>query len=227
MVFDHLTDVLAPENLEHLEAAPGKFSGHRSKLGSGMKEEKLSPEFDDALAFVARLHRDQFRKGTGIPYVSHLMSVSSLIMEFGGTETEAIAGLLHDAIEDQGGDRIRKVIQKRYGDDVTKIVVACTDADTIPKPPWRERKEAYIAHLETAPDSVRLVSGCDKLHNARAILLDYREHGEKLWSRFKGGKDGSLWYYRTITDILLKEGPNQLAAELDRVVTEIERLAGV
>ena len=103
---------------------------------------------------------------------------------------------------------------------------ACTDAEVEPKPPWRERKEAYIAHFPTAPVSVRLVSGCDKLHNARAILLDYRVIGEALWKRFTGGKEDSLWYYRTITDILLKQGPNQLAAELDRVVTEIERLAG-
>ncbi len=191
-----------------------------------MKKEKLSPEFDDALAFVARLHRDQFRKDTSIPYISHLMAVSSLVLEFGGTETEAIAGLLHDAIEDQGGDRIRKVIQRRYGDEVTAIVDACTDAETIPKPPWRERKEEYIEHLKSAPDSIRLVSGCDKLHNARAILLDYREHGEKLWSRFTGRKDGTLWYYDEIRKVLLVKGPKQLAHELDRVVSEIEALVG-
>lgn len=191
-----------------------------------MKEIKLSPEFDDALVFAARLHRDQFRKETSIPYISHLIAVSSLVLEFGGTETEAIAGLLHDAIEDQGGDRIRKVIRRRFGEEVTDIVDACTDAEVTPKPPWRERKEAYITHLATAPESVRLVSGCDKLHNARAILVDYLEHGEELWSRFNGGKDGTLWYYRSIADILVKQGPNRLAQELDRVVTEIEGLVG-
>jgi GTP pyrophosphokinase len=188
----------------------------------------LSPRFMEALQYATELHNQQLRKGTPIPYVAHLLGVCSLALEYGADEDEAIAVLLHDAIEDQGGDATRQEIRQRFGDRVTEIVNGCTDAEVEPKPPWRDRKEAYITHLETASTSVRLVSACDKLHNARAILRDYRHHGESLWQRFKGGKDGTLWYYRALVTAF-RQFPDHSALidELDRVVTEMETLSSM
>src|ERR1700694_4005184 len=185
---------------------------------------ELSTRFEDALTFATRLHADQTRKGTTIPYISHLLAVTSIVLEQGGNEDEAIAARLHDAIEDQGGASTREEIRRLFGETVVEIVNGCTDAEVLPKPPWRTRKEAYIAHLRDAPASVRLVSAADKLHNARAILADYRSVGEALWKRFHGGKTGTLWYYRTLVDILRKTGPAPLVEELERVVSEIEKL---
>jgi GTP pyrophosphokinase len=187
----------------------------------------LSSRFFEALHYAAQLHNPQLRKGTEVPYVSHLLAVCSLALEYGADEDEAIAALLHDAIEDQGGDATRQVIRQKFGDRVTEIVNGCTDAEVEPKPPWRDRKEAYIAHLETASSSVRLVSACDKLHNARSILRDYRQQGEALWPRFKGGKAGTLWYYRSlVTKFRQLDSHPHLIDELERVVTELEQLAG-
>lgn len=185
----------------------------------------LSTRFDDALRFAAELHRGQFRKGTRIPYVAHLLSVAALVLEDGGDEDEAIAGLLHDAVEDQGGQPTLDAIRARFGERVARIVAACTDADTLPKPPWRRRKEAYVAHIAGAPADVRRVSAADKLHNARAILRDYRQHDDSVWERFNGGKEGTLWYYRALVDAFNAAGAGRLAAELERVVVEIETLA--
>ena len=185
----------------------------------------LTQRFEDALTFAARLHARQKRKGSDIPYVSHLMAVAGLVLENGADEDTAIAALLHDAIEDQGGAKMREEIRRRFGDRVTAIVDGCTDAETIPKPPWRARKEAYVAHIAHADAATRLVSAADKLHNARAILADYRVLGEKLWKRFSGGKDGTLWYYRALSETYRRAGGNPLTEELDRVVAEIERLA--
>src|SRR6266566_4824103 len=184
----------------------------------------LSSRFEEALVFATRLHAGQRRKGTAIPYISHLLGVTSIVLEQDGNEDEAIAALLHDAIEDQGGAATREEIRRRFGNTVVAIVNGCTDAEVVPKPPWRRRKEAYIAHLRDAPASVRLVSAADKLHNARAILADYRSVGESLWKRFHGGKTGTLWYYRTLVDVLRKTGPAPLFEELERVVSEIETL---
>ena len=189
-----------------------------------MSEEKpkFSDKFDEALVFASNLHRTQKRKETDIPYVSHLLAVAGLVLEHGGTEEEAIAALLHDAVEDQGGVEIREVIRQKFGAAVIAIVDGCSDTDVTPKPPWRKRKEDYIAHVRTASPSIRLVSAADKLHNARAILHDYRQLGENLWSRFKGGKEGTLWYYRALTEAFKAAGPSPLTDELDRVVTELE-----
>jgi len=186
----------------------------------------LSSRFEEALLFATRLHSTQWRKGTGIPYIAHLLAVTSIVLENGGNEDEAIAALLHDAIEDQGGDATREEIRRRFGNDVVAIVDGCTDADVIPKPPWRARKESYIAHLRQAPPPVRLVSSADKLHNARALLADYRQLGDELWLRFQGGKGGTLWYYRAVVDVLSEGGSNPLIEELERVVAELEHLAG-
>jgi (p)ppGpp synthase/HD superfamily hydrolase len=184
----------------------------------------LSSRFEEGLTYAARLHASQLRKGGSIPYVAHLLGVASIALQHGANEDEAIAALLHDAIEDQGGAATREEIRRRFGDKVVEIVDGCTDADTFPKPPWKRRKEAYVAHIRNAPASVRLVSACDKLQNARAILADYRVLGDSLWRRFSGGKDGTLWYYRALVQVFREAGTSPLVEELDRVVSEIERL---
>jgi (p)ppGpp synthase/HD superfamily hydrolase len=185
----------------------------------------LTARFEEALLYATRLHSTQTRKASDIPYISHLMAVASLALEYGGGEDEAIAALLHDAIEDQGGDETRIELLRRFGPDITAIVDGCTDADTFPKPPWQPRKEAYVAGLRAASRSVLLVVACDKLHNARAMVKDYRVCGEALWSRFSGGRAGMLWYYRVLADLLRSSDLVQVAAELNRVVTELESLA--
>ena len=181
-------------------------------------------KFDRALLYASRLHKDQVRKGTEVPYVTHLLAVASIVGENGGTEDEVVAALLHDGPEDQGGEATLEEISAHFGEEVAKIVDGCTDTYEDPKPPWRERKERYLAHLGGASDSVRLVSSADKLHNARTVLSDYRRLGEDLWTRFNGNREGTLWYYRAIVDALPGESP--IVEELDRVVTELETLSG-
>lgn len=185
----------------------------------------LSGRFEEALVYAARLHAGQARKGTSIPYIAHLLAVAAIVLEHGGNEDEAIAALLHDAIEDQGGAATRAEIRRRFGETVVQIVDGCSDAETMPKPPWRPRKEAYLAHLRQASPSVRLVSAADKLHNARAILADYRAIGDTLWQRFSGRKEGTLWYYRSVVGSLRAAGTTPLVEELARVVAELERIA--
>ncbi|OCQ94619.1 phosphohydrolase [Oscillatoriales cyanobacterium USR001] len=184
----------------------------------------LSNRFTEALIYATELHANQVRKGSGVPYIAHLLGVASIALEYGANEDEAIAALLHDAIEDQGGDTTRQEIRRRFGDNVTEIVDGCTDADTTPKPPWRSRKETYIAHIPTATRSIRLVSAADKLYNARSIVNDYRQIGELVWERFKGGKEGSLWYYRSLVDAFRKAESTPIVEELDRIVLELEKL---
>src|SRR5512139_2838259 len=183
----------------------------------------FSPRFDQALVYAHQLHARQTRKGTTIPYIGHLLAVTAIVIENGGTEDEVIAALLHDAIEDAGGDPIRQVIRDRYGDKVLAIVEGCTDTDQTPKPPWRARKEDYLAHLSEASPSVLLVSLADKIHNAGSILRDLRNEGDSVWLRFTGGKDGSLWYYRALVAAFRARGQfTTLVDELDRIVTELE-----
>jgi len=184
--------------------------------------------FDRALVYASQLHAKQRRKGGDIPYLGHLLGVASIVLDYGGNEDEAIAALLHDAIEDQGGEATRQEIRRRFGDQVTDIVNGCTDDDQVPKRPWGLRKRAYIARLRHEPQSVLLVSAADKLHNARAVLADYRVMGDLLWNRFTGGKEGTLWYYRELVKAYREAGaPAALTEELDRVVAELERLAGM
>jgi GTP pyrophosphokinase len=190
-----------------------------------MGEIVYGQRFEDALTYAARLHSQQRRKGSGVPYITHLLAVAALVGEQGGSEDEVIAALLHDAVEDQGGQPRLAEIRARYGDAVAAIVWGCTDADTVPKPPWRERKERYVAHLDEASPSIRLVSAADKLHNARSILADLRVLGPDLWDRFTGGREGTLWYYRALADAFLRLSPGPLADELGQTVGEIERLA--
>lgn len=165
----------------------------------------LSDRYTEALAFAADAHRGQMRKGTAIPYLSHLLAVSGLVLEHGGDEVEAIAGLLHDTIEDVGA-HLRQPIRERFGADVLAIVESCSDADTQPKPPWRARKEAYIAHVRHAPVPVLRVSAADKLHNARCILADYRVLGADLWTRFNAAPDAIGWYYTALADAFAVAG---------------------
>lgn len=182
----------------------------------------------EAFQYANELHAEQIRKGSGTPYVAHLLGVASLVLEAGGDEELAMAGLLHDAVEDQGGIPTLDEIRRRFGDRVADVVDGCTDAVVTPKPPWRERKEAYIAHLPAASKDVVTVSCADKLYNARSILADYRVVGEELWQRFTGRKDGTLWYYRTLLATFRStEAPAYLVDELARVVTEVHELAGV
>ncbi|HEY4248982.1 MAG TPA: HD domain-containing protein [Lacunisphaera sp.] len=185
----------------------------------------LSSRFDQALHYATLIHAGQLRKETAIPYLAHLLGVTSIALEYGASEDETIGALLHDAGEDAGGDGRILDIRQRFGAAVADIVQGCTDAVVLPKPPWRKRKEDYIAHVPAASASVRLVSAADKLHNARAILRDLRQMGARLWPRFNGGKEGTLWYYRSLVAAFQTAGPTELVAELDRVVTEIEQLA--
>jgi (p)ppGpp synthase/HD superfamily hydrolase len=186
---------------------------------------KLSDRFTEALVYTTELHARQRRKGTDVPYIAHLLGVAAIVLEDGGDEDEAIAALLHDAVEDQGGPPTLAIISERFGKRVADIVQGCTDADTHPKPPWQERKEEYIAHVRHASPSVRRVSLADKVHNARAILHDQRQIGDAIFDRFAGGKAGTIWYYRTLAHVFLDTASGANAAELDRVVTEMERLA--
>ena len=183
----------------------------------------LSERFEAALVYANQLHKQQVRKGSGIPYISHLLSVAALVLENGGDEDQAIAALLHDAIEDQGGDRTRQEIKAKFGEKVVDIVSGCTDAEVIPKPPWKERKQKYINKMRHASPEVRKVSMADKLHNARSILADYHRQGDAVWSRFKGGKQGTLWYYRSLIEVNQQAGTNYLIEECDRVVKQLEQ----
>ncbi|MCU0487833.1 MAG: HD domain-containing protein [Anaerolineales bacterium] len=185
----------------------------------------LTERFQRAFELAFSLHAGQTRKGTDIPYISHLISVAALVMENGGEEDQVIAGLLHDAVEDSGGLATLNLIRDQFGERVAEIVDGCTDTYLLPKPPWRTRKEEYLAHLTSSPPETRLVSLADKLHNARSLLSDVRHSGPAVWDRFNGGKTGSLWYYRALSDFFTKNDPSPMADELERVVSELERLA--
>lgn len=158
----------------------------------------LTERFDEALAYASRIHRDQRRKGTNTPYLSHLLGTTAIALENGADEDQAIAALLHDAVEDQGGAARLDDIRARFGDRVAEIVAHCTDTDIEPKPPWRARKENYIASLADKPVASVAVSLADKTHNAGAIVADLAAHGDSVWARFTGGREGSLWYYRRL-----------------------------
>jgi (p)ppGpp synthase/HD superfamily hydrolase len=185
-----------------------------------------STRFEEALVYAARVHAAQTRKGTGTPYITHLLAVAALVGEHGGSEDQVIAALLHDAPEDQGGEPRLEDIRGRFGDAVADIVKGCSDTFENPKPPWRQRKEAYLEHLAGASDGVRLVSAADKLHNARSLVADLRQQGEAIFDRFNGKKDGTLWYYREVVRALEQGGGTPLVEELRRVVAEMHALAG-
>jgi (p)ppGpp synthase/HD superfamily hydrolase len=205
--------------------ASRKTLNHKGHEGSRRKPKKavrLGPRFLRAFLFAAEKHSGQARKASTIPYIAHLMGVASLALEAGGDEDIAIAALLHDVVEDCGGAPMLKEVRRRFGKHVAEMVDGCTDADTEPKPPWRERKEKYIRRLKTEAADTRLVSASDKLNNIRSIISDYRAIGESVWSRFNGGRDGTLWYYRTLRDEFLRSKPNRVTREFDLAVKELE-----
>ena len=182
----------------------------------------LTSRYDEALAFASELHREQERKGSHIPYLTHLLSVSALVIEGGGDEEQAIAGLLHDALEDQGNKTSYDDLAERFGTRVADIVRACSDTEVVPKPPWRVRKEAYLAHLPDEPDEVLLVSLSDKLHNARSMALDLGTAGPAMWDRFSAGRDEQLWYLSSLLGVFEARLPGhpltrELALTLERL----------
>jgi (p)ppGpp synthase/HD superfamily hydrolase len=191
-----------------------------------LKPTPLGPRFQRAFRYAAKWHAGQARKATIVPYLSHLMAVASLVLEAGGDEDMAIAALLHDVVEDCGGMPRLREVRRMFGARVANIVEGCTDTFVEPKPDWIERKNAYIDEVKHADDETRLVSASDKLHNVRTILSDYRKDGETIWTRFKGKKEGTLWYYRTLSDDFARK-PNRITRELELAVQELERLCGL
>jgi (p)ppGpp synthase/HD superfamily hydrolase len=197
-------------------------SSHKTKQG---KKKAFSAKFIEALRYAAALHAKQIRKRTERPYIGHLLGVTSIVIEYGGDEEMAIAALLHDAVEDQGGLPRLREIRRKFGRRVAHIVDGCTDSYTEPKPAWLERKRAYVARVANESADVRLVSAADKLSNARETLHDVRVHGEIVYERFAAKKGGTLWYYRELVRVFRQAGSNPLVEELDRVVTELETLS--
>ena len=184
----------------------------------------LTPRFIDAFAYASKAHAGQTRKGGSVPYIAHLMDVAAIVLFFDGTEDQAIAALLHDAPEDAGGRAMLEGIRRRFGDAVADIVDGCTDTYETPKPAWLDRKKSYIARIPALPPTTLLVAAADKLANARSVLSDHRRFGEAVWTRFQGKRDGTLWYYRAVTDALARAMPSPLVTELARVVAELESL---
>lgn len=196
----------------------------------------LTDRFTRAVDHARIAHAAQFRKGSDIPYLYHLLGVASLVIEFGGDEDQAIAGLLHDLLEDCGAAH-EPIIRAQFGDRVADIVLACTDGTAEGKAShadaearrrdWLARKLAYLADLQQADDGVLLVSACDKLHNARAIVQDLEdsEVGMAVFARFKSGKDGTLQYYESLARVFAGRGV-KVAPVLDAVVARMHQLAG-
>jgi len=211
---------------------------------------ELTNRYAEALQLAYKLHKKQYRKGTEIPYLSHLLAVSAIVMEHGGSEDEAIAALLHDAVEDAGkelqsvgevlgdpdltqaeaGTRVLEYIRELFGETVAHIVRECSDAETYPKPAYQKRKQDYLSRLREAPPPARLVSAADKLHNLRAIVADYRAHGEALWKRFVSEVSSTeekrrltLWYYRELArEFSSERGPRVIGAELERLLASFD-----
>lgn len=187
----------------------------------------LTHRFDEALIFAARAHRDQRRKGSNAPYISHLMGVAALVLEYGGDEAQAIGALLHDAVEDQGGMEMAQRIAQAFGPRVRDIVLACSDSDGDQKAPWDRRKQDYLAGIPEKSDDAILVTACDKLHNASAILWDLEIHGDAVFDRFTARKEGTLWYYAALAEALGTRLPGPLTGRLTATVAAIHAKAGI
>jgi (p)ppGpp synthase/HD superfamily hydrolase len=190
----------------------------------------LGPRFDDALSLASKLHRADVRKGTTVPYLSHLLSVTALVLEDGGDEDEAIAALLHDALEDHAGEISAAELDEDFGPRVRDMVVGCTD--TPPdfeggrKPEWKARKEQYLADIRAGRVPVR-VSLADKLHNIRCILRDHRTEGEAVWDRFSVSREQTLWYYTELARAYRDAGAEgYMIEEFERVVAKVAGRAG-
>lgn len=171
------------------------------------------------------LHAQQKRKGCDTPYITHPMAVAALVGDYGGTEDQVIAALLHDAVEDQGGLDTLAQIRAQFGEAVADLVWACSDSHEAPKPPWRARKEAFLARIASLPVEARLVIAADKLHNARATCTDLRSAAPDFWTRFNGGHDNTLWYYAEAVRALSAEWTHPVLDELAEAVDRLHRLA--
>jgi hypothetical protein len=186
-------------------------------------DQPLTSKFDDALQFASQLHREQARKNTQIPYISHPLAVASLVLEHGGTETQAIAALLHDVVEDCGGYDLLTAIEQRFGKEVAEIVCACSDSFTTgPKPEWKERRKSHLKHLREAKDSVMLVTAADKLHNLTSILHDLRREGQEFWDRFNAGPDQQMWYYEAMIQMLKERLHNPVVGRLEDTLSDVQ-----
>lgn len=186
----------------------------------------LSERFEQAFDYAFELHQTQgrqSRKGKDTPYIAHLMAVCAIVLEYGGDEEEAIAALLHDAVEDQGGRPTLEAIRIKFGERVAGIVLECSDSEGDPKPPWRTRKQTYIDHIPHMTPGARIVSLADKIHNARSVLNDFRREGESTWARFKGKREGTLWYYAELARKFMEVKADPMAQELQRIVDSLER----
>ena len=190
------------------------------------KPPKLGPKLQEAFRYAAEKHEGQTRKQTAVPYLSHLMAVTSLVLEAGGDEEMAIAALLHDVVEDCGGMPRLREIHRAFGKRVARIVEGCTDSFVNPKLPWMVRKADYLKRLKHHDAETRLVSASDKLHNVRTVISDYRKNGESIWKRFNGGRDGTLWYYRALNHEFQRRKQNRITRELAIAVAELERVTG-
>ena len=195
----------------------------RTNKKTPLKPPRLGTRLQQAFRYAAAKHDGQTRKQTAVPYLSHLMAVASLVLEAGGDEDMAIAALLHDVVEDCGGMPRLCEIRRQFGARVARIVEGCTDSFAEPKPEWVERKKDYLREVRHADAETRLVSASDKLHNVRTILADYRRDGEAIWTRFSGKKEGTLWYYRALSDEYRRRNPNRNTRELEIAVTDLER----
>lgn len=190
--------------------------------GAALPDPILGERFVRALAYAVELHGEQARKATATPYVSHLLTVCALVLEDGGSEDEAIAALLHDGPEDQGGHATLDEIGRRFGADVAAMVDGLSDTLVKPKPEWRPRKEAYLVRLRDEPASVLRISLADKLQNLRTVAADLELLGEALWGRFNAGQDAQAWYYRAVLEVFEARLPeSRHLPELRRLVTEV------
>jgi (p)ppGpp synthase/HD superfamily hydrolase len=188
--------------------------------------ETLTNKLDRAFGYAHEVHDGQFKKGTSVPYLGHLMGVSSIVLGDGGSEDEAVAALLHDAAEDHGGRARLDDIRSRFGDNVARIVEDCTDSWDTPKPSWLARKQAYIQRARTLPSPSLRVSIADKVHNTYGLLRDLRNIGEKVWERYDVSADDVLAYYESLVRAYREAGGGRLVDELERIVRGIQREMG-
>lgn len=188
----------------------------------GTKPMAFSSRFEDALVFSNQVHASQKRKGSGAPYFAHIMGVTALVLEDGGSEEEAIAALLHDSAEDQGGKAMLAAIRDKFGEKTARIVEECSDTLVAPKPPWKKRKENHLRVLETASDETIRIMLADKVYNARNLLRGLTEHGDQVWENFKGGRDGTLWYFRQMHTLFSQRHSGYMLNEFTRLIQAIE-----
>lgn len=185
-----------------------------------------SERLDEAFALARRLHDGQTRKGSTTPYLSHVLAVAGIVSEYGGDEDQVIAALLHDTVEDQGGRPLLARLQAQFGERVAALVEACTDAFDHPKPPWKDRKLAYLARIPQAPHDARLIIAADKIHNLRSMIADYEQVGDRLWDRFTASREETMWYYGAVRDALRPDWNHPALLELQRTLATLRTLAG-